>query len=161
MCKHFTGPIALVFAFIFINVATWAQTSSMPGYISGDNVNLRTDHTTQAASLGMLKKSQPVLIISSFRPAGNDDEAILRVNTDFYDETFGYKLFSLPKGKAVIVNGLEDSQYRISFKNEKTGKIGFAKIDTHRLEFIGGETWYYIETGNKRGWVFGKYVAFY
>jgi uncharacterized protein YgiM (DUF1202 family) len=176
MCKHFTVTIALVSAFIFTNFATWAQTSSMPGYISGDNVNLRVDHTTQAASLGILKKGQPVYIISSFRPTGNDNEAILRVSTDFYDETFGYKLFSLPKGKAVIVNGLDDNQYRISFRNEKSGKMGFAKIDTHRLEFIGGETWFLVEIDPSQskssthkvpygeaitGWVFGKYVAYY
>ncbi len=167
---------ALFLSCLVINLSALAQTSSMPGYIIGDNVNIRSGHTTQSASLGMLKKGQPVYIISSFRPSDNDNEAILRVSTDFYDETFGYKLFSLPKGKAVVVNGLDDNQYRISFRNEKSGKMGFAKIHTHRLEFIGGETWYYVEIDPLQsksstvkvaygeaisGWVFGKYVAYY
>jgi hypothetical protein len=133
----------------------------MPGYISGDNVNMRADHSTQAKSIALLKKNQRIFIISSYRPESNDNEAILRVSTDFYDETYGLKLFTLPKGKAVMVNRLDGNQYYISFKNDKTGRVGYAKIDTHRLEFINGETWYYVDVDNKKGWVFGKYVSYY
>ena len=133
----------------------------MPGYINGDDVFLRADHTTQSKAITTLDKGQRIFIISSYRPKGNDNEAILRVSTDFYDEDFGVKLFTLPKGKAVVVNGLENDMYRISFRNDKSGRTGFAKIDTHRLEIIGGETWYYVEVNNRNGWVFGKYVAYY
>jgi hypothetical protein len=138
-----------------------AQVSAMPGYITGDNVNLRSDHTTQSNALMMLKRGQDVFIITSYRPSGNDNEAILRVNTDFYDENYGLKLFTLPKGKAVIVNDYDDERYSISFRNEKTGKMGYAQIDPNRLEFIGGDTWYFVEVGSKKGWVYGKYVAYY
>jgi hypothetical protein len=151
----------LLFLFLVLSVFAQAQSSSMPGYITGDDVFLRADHTTQSKAITTLDKGQHIFIISSYRPKGNDNEAILRVNTDFYDEDYGVKIFSLPKGKAVVVNGLEKDMYRISFRNDKSGRTGFARIDTHRLEFIGGETWYYVEVNNKKGWVFGKYVSYY
>jgi hypothetical protein len=150
----------ILFYFTIVSCAL-SQTSSLPGVITGDDVFLRSDHTTQSKAIKTLDKGQRVFIISSFRPKGNDNEAILRVSTDFFDEDYGVKLFTLPKGKAVVVNGLENDRYRISFRNDKSGRVGFAKIDTHRLEFIGGETWYHVEVNNMTGWVFGKYVAYY
>lgn len=133
----------------------------MPGYISGDNVNMRADHSTQSRSVGMLRKGQNVYIVTSYRPDGNDDEAILRVNTDFYDTNYGVKLFSLPRGKAVKINGYYNEMYNISFRNDRSGKTGYAKIHPNRLEFIGGETWYFVEVNNMSGWVFGKYISYY
>lgn len=152
--------ILISFVLLFSNMLT-GQASSMPGYINVDNVNMRVDHTTQAKVITMLKKGQGIYIITSYRPEGNNDEAILRSKTDFYDTNYGFVLFSLPKGKAVKVNSYNGSQYDISFRNDMTGKTGFAKIDPNRLEFIGGETWYFVEVNNQRGWVFGKYVSYY
>jgi len=137
------------------------QISSMPGYINGDNVNMRADHSTQAKAITLLKKGQGISIITSYRPQGNENEAILRSNTDFYDTNYGLVMFSLPKGKAVKVNGYNNNQYNISFRNDLSGKTGYAKIDPNKLEFIGGETWYFIEVNGQKGWVFGKYVSYY
>ena len=109
--------ISIFFLFLCLVQGVQAQKSSMPGYITGDDVFLRADHTTQSKAITTLDKGQRIFIISSYRPKGNDNEAILRVNTDFYDEDFGVKLFTLPKGKAVVVNGLENDMYRISFRN--------------------------------------------
>ena len=146
-------------------ISSWqdisAQVSLMPGYINGDNVNLRSDHSTQSKAITMLKRGQSIYILTSFRPEGNDNEAILRVNSDFYDTDYGMKLFSLPKGKAVKINGRSGEMYNISFKNDMTGKTGYAKIDPSRLEFIGGDTWYFVEVNQLRGWVYGKYVSYY
>ena len=152
--------LSFIFSLFLSNHAV-SQVSAMPGYISGDNVNLRSDHSTQSKAITMLKRGQDIYIITSYRPEGNDDEAILRVNTEFYDQDYGVKLFSLPKGKAVKVNSFKNNMYNISFRNDKTGKMGYAKIDPNRLEFIGGETWYFVEVNNLKGWVFGKYVSYY
>jgi hypothetical protein len=70
-------------------------------------------------------------------------------------------MFTLDRGKAVKVSRRQNDKYLISFRNDKTGSIGYAQIETNRLEFIGGETWYYVEVNNKTGWVFGKYVQSY
>lgn len=138
-----------------------AQVSSMPGFINGDKVNLRTDHTTQARVVTMLNKGQRISILTSYQPTGNYNEAILRSTTDFYDENYGYKVFTLHQGKAVLVGERIGDQYKISFKNESTGHMGYAKIQSHLLEFIGGDTWYFIEVNGQKGWVFGKYVSYY
>lgn len=137
-----------------------AQRSGVPGYINGNKVYMRVDHSTKAKSIMQLNKFHEVKILSSFQPDENYDEAILRQSTDFYDESFGYKVFTLTKGKAVVVLDEEDDYYNISFKNVSTGKTGYAKIESHLLEFIGGDTWYYVETNGRRGWVFGKYVSY-
>ncbi len=161
MKKQFTqvfGAIALLLLFAF---NANAQTSSMPGYINGDNINLRADHTTQSRVVTMLARGQRISIISSYRPEGNYNEAILRSSTDFYDSTYGNLLFSLPKGKAVVVNTYDGGMYNISFRNDMTGRTGYARIDSNRLEFIGGDAWYFVEVNGMRGWVFGKYVAYY
>jgi uncharacterized protein YraI len=158
-----------LFTQIFISMAfmllfafnSLAQSSSMPGYINGDNINVRADHSTQSRVVTMLARGQRISIISSYRPEGNYNEAILRVSTDFYDSTYGNKLFSLAKGKAVVVNEYIGGMYNISFKNDVTGRTGYARIDSNRLEFIGGDAWYFIEVNGIRGWVFGKYVAYY
>lgn len=147
------------FYFCQINLGL-AQSTGMSGYITGDKVNMRTDHTTQASAIMLLKKGQSIRILKSYRPDDNSNEAILRTSTDFYNEDYGQKVFTLPKGKAVLVKGRPGDQCAISFRNESTGKIGYAKIQTHLLEFIGGDTWYYIETEGRKGWVFGKYVSY-
>lgn len=158
--KSFSFIATYVFLLIFplkIN----AQISSIPGFINGDKVNLRTDHTTQARVVTMLNKGQRISILTSYQPNGNYNEAILRATTDFYDETYGNKVFTLHQGKAVLVGDRIGDQYRISFKNETTGFVGHAKIQSHLLEFIGGDTWYFIEVNGQKGWVFGKYVSYY
>lgn len=109
----------------------------------------------------MLARGQRISIISSYRPEGNYNEAILRSSTDFYDSNYGNMLFSLPKGKAVVVSTYDNGMYNISFWNDMTGKTGYARIDSNRLEFIGGDAWYFVEVNGMRGWVFGKYVAYY
>jgi uncharacterized protein YraI len=161
MKKQFTQILSfLAFMFMFAFNSS-AQSSAMPGYINGDNVNLRADHTTQSRVVTMLARGQRISIISSYRPEGNYNEAILRAATDFYDSTYGNLLFSLPKGKAVVVNTYDGGMYNISFRNDMTGRTGYARIDSNRLEFIGGDAWYFIEVNGMRGWVFGKYVAYY
>lgn len=153
--------IVLISFHFFYFSQCFAQLTGLPGYISGDKVNMRSDHSTQASAIMLLSKGQKVNILKSYRPDDNSNEAILRTSTDFYNEDYGVKVFTLPKGKAVLVQGRPGDYCSISFRNEKTGNVGYAKIQTHLLEFIGGDTWYYVETGGRKGWVFGKYVNYY
>jgi hypothetical protein len=161
MKKQFTQVFGAIAILLLFALNANAQTSSMPGYINGDNINLRADHTTQSRVVTMLARGQRISIISSYRPEGNYNEAILRSSTDFYDLNYGNILFSLPKGKAVVVSTYDNGMYNISFRNDATGRTGYARIDSNRLEFIGGDAWYFVEVNGMRGWVFGKYVAYY
>jgi uncharacterized protein YraI len=161
MKKQLTQVLSTLVLMFLLAFNCTAQTSSMPGYVNGDNVNLRADHTTQSRVVTMLARGQRISIISSYRPEGNYNEAILRASTDFYDANYGNILFSLPKGKAVVVGTYDGGMYNISFRNDMTGRTGYARIDSNRLEFIGGDSWYFVEVNGFRGWIFGKYVAYY
>jgi hypothetical protein len=159
--KNVYSLLILSLLLIVTQSSSIAQTAGMPGFINGDKVNMRSDHSTQARPVTMLNKGQRINIITSYQPEGNYNEAILRKTTDFYSEDYGYKLFTLHQGKAVLVKDRVGDMYNVSFKNESTGNIGYAKIQSHLLEFIGGDTWYFVEANGQKGWVFGKYVTYY
>ena len=135
-----------------------ANQSSRKAKISGTNVNMRSDHSTTSALVTQLNYGDVVSILDQYRPNGNYDEALLKSETNFYDEYSGDYVFSLVKGKAVKVISNDDEKCRISFINDK-GKTGFASISASQLEFISGNVWYNISTASgKKGWVLEKYI---
>jgi hypothetical protein len=133
-------PISILFAALFI-LPTIANNS---GYINADRVYLRSDHSTKASVLLMMDRGQSVEIINNYRPSSNFDEAILRYQTNFYSQSTGAFLFYLSKGKAVKIVRKDGSDYYVSFRNDQTGATGYSTISGDRLEFIGGDVWYYV-----------------
>lgn len=132
--------------------------SSRKAKISGSNVNMRADHSTTAALVTQLNYGDVVSIIDQYRPQGNHNEALLKSETNFYDEYSGDYVFSLVKGKAVKVISYDDEKCRISFIND-LGKRGYASLSASQLEFISGNIWYKITTSSgKKGWVLEKYI---
>ena len=137
---------------------TRVNQSSRKAKISGSNVNMRLDHSTTSALVTQLNYGEVVSIIDQYRPNGNYNEALLKSETNFYDEYSGDYVFSLVKGKAVKVISHDDKKCRISFINDK-GRIGYASITDSQLEFISGNVWYNISTSSgKKGWVLEKYI---
>jgi exonuclease III len=128
--------------------------------VTGSAVQLRQDHSTTAQSLKSMKKNDLLQIIEEFVPDGNYGEAILIQKTDFYDEYYGNLSFSLPKGKAVMVEGRVDGdRYSISYFDIKTKQKGFAKISSNLLEFISGKAWYHVKREDgMTGWVYSEFV---
>ena len=128
--------------------------------VNGSAVQLRSDHSTTAQSLKSMKKNDLLQIIEEFVPDGNYGQAILKEKTDFYDEYYGNFSFSLPKGKAVMVEEqVEGNRYRISYMDAKTKSKGFAKINSGSLEFITGKAWYRVKREDGlTGWVFSEFV---
>lgn len=134
------------------------NTSKFNAKVTGSSVNMRSNHSTTASPVTLLNYGQEVTILDRYRPQGNYDEAILKSQTNFYDESSGQFVFSLIKGKAVQVISNDGDRCRITFVNEKN-KTGFASISPSQLEFISGEAWYYISTASgQKGWVLGKYI---
>ena len=150
-------PISILFAALFIlpNIA------NNSGYINADRVYLRSDHSTKASVLLMMDRGQSVEIINNYRPSSNFDEAILRYQTNFYSQSTGAFMFYLSKGKAVKIVRKDGSDYYVSFRNDQTGATGYSTISGDRLEFIGGDVWYYVKVNGIYGWVFGKFVSYY
>lgn len=136
------------------------QTSSgNNGKINGNNVLVRSDHSIRGNRKAVLANGQLVKIVDEYRPEGNDNEAILRSATPFYNDYSGNLVFTLNKGKAVMIESYEGNQYKISYEDDKTGKTGYAKISSAQLEFISGDLWYHITTSSGiDGWVFGKFI---
>lgn len=130
------------------------------GKINGSNVLVRSDHSIQGKRKAVLKKDELVRIEDEYRPQANYGQAILRSSTPFYYEDSDIFAFKLGKGKAVRAIGDErNNQYTISFEDDKTGKMAYAKVSTNQLEFISGDVWYLITTSSGiKGWVFGKFI---
>ena len=80
--------------------------------------------------------------------------------TDFYSDYNGVFVFSLPRGKAVMVEGRSDgNRYDISYQDAKSKSRGYAKISPDLLEFISGKAWYHVRLANGTiGWVFSEFV---
>lgn len=128
--------------------------------VTGSAVQLREDHSTTAQSIKSMKKNDLLVVLEEFTPQDNYGEAILIQKTDFFDEYYGSFSFSLPKGKAVMVEGqVEGNRCRISYMDIKTKKKGFAKIDRNLLEFISGKPWYKVRREDgMTGWVYSEFV---
>jgi|APGre2960657444_1045066.scaffolds.fasta_scaffold01724_11 hypothetical protein len=135
------------------------KTQNGQGRILGQNVIIRSSHTTESSKKGVLSLNQIVSILDVFYASNNRNEAILKVNTNFYDEYSGKFSFSLNNGRAVkIIEALGDNKYRVVF-TMTNGSKGFATINGNNLEFINGVRWCKIATNSGVvGWVLGKYV---
>ena len=129
-------------------------------FVNGNFVILRADHSTTSAKLKSMKKNEGLIILDEFIPDGNFGEAILTEKTNFYSEYNGVFIFSLPRGKAVMVEGRSDeNRYDISYQDVNSRSKGFAKIDSNSLEFISGKTWYHVRlVDGTSGWVFSEFV---
>jgi hypothetical protein len=135
-----------------------ANSSVRNAKISGSSVYMRSDHSTTSKPVTLLNFNEAVNILDEYRPNGNYDEAILKSQTNFYDEYSGDFVFSLIKGKAVSVISNDGERCRISFVNDKN-KTGYASLSVSQLEFISGDMWYYVSNSSgKKGWVLGKYI---
>jgi len=129
-------------------------------FVSGNSVILRADHSTTSNKVKSMKKNDGLIIIDEFIPDGNYGEAILTQKTDFFSDYNGVFVFSLPRGKAVMVEGRSDGyRYDISYQDTKSKSRGFAKISPDLLEFISGKTWYHVRLiDGTTGWVFSEFV---
>jgi hypothetical protein len=129
-------------------------------FVSGNSVILRADHSTTANKVKSMKKNDALIILDEFIPDGNYGEAILTEKTDFFSDYNGVFVFSLPRGKAVMVEGKSDgTRYDISYQDAKSKSRGFAKISPNLLEFISGKAWYHVRLADgTTGWVFSEFV---
>ncbi len=135
-------------------------TFSANAVVSGNSVILRADHSTTSNKVKSMKKNDGLIILDEFIPDGNYGEAILTQKTDFFSDYNGVFVFSLPRGKAVMVEGRSDGyRYDISYQDAKSKSRGFAKISPDLLEFISGKTWYHVRLiDGTTGWVFSEFV---
>jgi hypothetical protein len=139
---------------------TAASVFTPNAFVTGNSVILRADHSTTANKVTSMKKNDGLIILDEFIPDGNYGEAILTQKTDFFSDYNGVFVFSLPRGKAVMVEGRSDgNRYDISYQDAKSKSRGYAKISPDLLEFISGKAWYHVRLADGTiGWVFSEFV---
>jgi hypothetical protein len=135
---------------------------SPTGTIKGNSVTMRDKASTQGNSLGAFNNNEVVTILKKQR-ADNAGEAILKTPIDLFTGVngTGEKSIVLPKGKAIFIQGIDDSSGKVyvSYKHPEKGTL-YAMIPTNAIEDIESSIWYQVKRSNgQTAWVFGKFLS--
>jgi|GEM_PF-1368294 len=131
------------------------SSTSPTGRITGSSVIIRSDHSTESPSVGVVaKEGTEVSILKKFN-SSNSNEAILEHKVTIKKNG---KTIHLSSGKAVsVLKDLKDS-VRIFFRSSTYGNTE-TTISKGAIEAIGGEEWYKVNTTDDiTGWIYGKFV---
>jgi hypothetical protein len=125
------------------------------GRVTGSNVIIRSDHTTESTSVGVVAREGTIVEILDFYNSGNSKEAILSRDASFVQN--GQQI-NLTSGKAVTILSDEIDSVRVSVSTAQYGTIE-ATISKESIEPMSGERWYEITTrDNITGWIYGKFI---
>ncbi|WP_372638688.1 SH3 domain-containing protein [Fodinibius sp.] len=125
------------------------------GRVTGSNVIIRSDHTTESPSAGVVAREGTVVQILDLYSSGNSKEAILKRDVTII--TNGNQI-SLPEGKAVKILSDRSDSVRASFSTPQYGATE-ATISKNNIEAMSGEKWYKIQTNDDiTGWIYGKFI---
>ena len=132
-----------------------SSNNATKGRVTGSNVIIRSDHTTESPSAGVVAKKGTIVQILDLYRVGNSNEAILKRNVTIVEN--GNKI-TLPEGKAVNILSDRSDSVKASFSTPNYGAIE-ASISKNNIEAISGQKWYKIKPNdNITGWIFGKFV---
>jgi hypothetical protein len=137
------------------------KTGAGTGTIRGSSVNMRSLPSVQSARIASFSKGETVFILEA-QQSGKADEAILTKEVPLFSNTSqtGQAIFTLPKGKAVIVESYEDgaSRINVSYQHPQKGKL-YAQIDEQFIESIENGAWYKVKRSNEQvGWVYEQFI---
>lgn len=125
------------------------------GRVTGSNVIIRSDHTTESTSVGVVAREGTIVEILDFYNSGNSKEAILSRDATFVQN--GQQI-NLTTGKAVTILSDQIDSVRVSVSTAQYGTIE-ATISKEDIEPMSGERWYQITTrDNITGWIYGKFI---
>jgi len=125
------------------------------GRVTGSNVIIRSDHTTESNSVGVVAREGTIVEILDFYNSGNSKEAILSKDATFVQN--GQQI-NLTSGKAVTILSDQIDSVRVSVSTAQYGTIE-ATISKENIEPMSGERWYEITTrDNITGWIYGKFI---
>lgn len=125
------------------------------GRVTGSNVIIRSDHTTESASVGVVAREGTIVQILDFYSSGNSKEAIL--SSDVSVVTNGRQI-NLQSGKAINILSDRIDSVRVSISRTQYGTIE-TTISKEHIEPMSGEKWYQITTrDNITGWIYGKFI---
>lgn len=125
------------------------------GRVTGSNVIIRSDHTTESTSVGVVAREGTIVEILDFYNSGNSKEAILSSDVSFVQN--GQQI-NLTSGKAVTILSDQIDSVRVSVSTAQYGTVEVI-ISKENIEPMSGERWYEITTrDNITGWIYGKFI---
>lgn len=125
------------------------------GRVTGSGVIIRSDHTTDSSSVGVVVREGTIVQIHDFYNTDNSMEAILTGDLSIVKN--GRRL-NLSSGKAItILSDLKDS-VEVSISTAQYGTVE-TNISKENIEPMSGQKWYKITTrDNITGWIYGKFI---
>lgn len=125
------------------------------GRVTGSNVIIRSDHTTESPSAGVVARQGTVVQILDQFNSGSSKEAILK--RDVTIEKNGNRI-RLPGGKAIRILTDRNDSVEASFVAPGYGRTE-AAISKKDIEAMSGQKWYKIQTSDDiTGWIYGKFI---
>ena len=131
------------------------QNLASEGRVTGSNVIIRGNHTTESTSVGVVAREGTIVQILDFYSSENSKEAIL--NSDVSVVENGRQL-NLSSGKAVTILSDQIDSVRVSVSGTQFGTIQ-TTISKENTEPMSGQRWYKITTrDNITGWIYGSFI---
>ncbi len=125
------------------------------GRVTGSNIIIRSDHTTESSSTGVGARKGTVVQILDQYETGNSSEAILKrdVTVDYNGSPI-----NVTSGKAIRILSDRSDSVQASFSVPDYGMIE-ATISKSDIEAMSGQKWYKIHTTDGiTGWIYGKFI---
>lgn len=124
------------------------------GRVTGSSIIIRSDHTTESSSVGVVAKEGTVVQVLDQYSVGNSNEAILKRNLTVVKE--GNQI-TLSNGKAMRILADRNDSVHVSFSTNY-GAVE-TTVSKDNIEAMSGQTWYKIKTNdNIVGWIYGKFL---
>lgn len=128
---------------------------SSEGRVTGSNVIIRSDHTTESASVGMVASEGTTVQILDFYSSGNSREAILSNDVSVVQNG---RQMNLTSGKAITILADEIDSVRVAISGTQYGNIEVS-VSKEDIEPMSGERWYKVTTrDNITGWIYGRFI---
>lgn len=123
--------------------------------VTGSSVIIRSNHTTESSSAGVVAKEGTIVQILDVYTTGNSNEAILKQSITVFKSGDQIKL---PSGKAIHILEDRHDSVRVSFSTANYGTEQ-ATISKNAIEAMSGQKWYKIHTTDDiTGWIYGEFI---
>lgn len=123
--------------------------------VTGSNVIIRSDHTTESPSAGVVaREGTEVEILERYFTSGSS-EALLKNNTVINSNG---RRIQVSSGKALRILEDQGDSVHVSLSTRAAGRVEttISKMD---VEAMGDQQWYKIRTRDDiTGWIYGKFI---
>lgn len=138
-----------------VNQLSGSNGLASKGRVTGSNIIIRNDHTTESSSAGVVARKGTIVQILDQYKTGNSSEAILKrdVTVDYNGSPL-----KVTSGKAIRILSDRSDSVQASFSVPNYGMIE-AAISKSDIEAMSGQKWYKINTTDGiTGWIYGKFI---